>query len=267
MNDKLSYCAQIVRDHDPDRFLLTMMMPNEFHEDLCVLFAFYHEIAKTREVVTETMIGQIRLKWWQEAIKEIFDTGAVLEHEVLQDLSKTIKRRNLSYEYFETLIYAREFDLEDVQPGNLEGFVNYCDFTLSPLMRLVMQAMGDDPESDLVQPVSINYAVTGLMRAVPFHAKQRRCYLPEDLLNKHEQSINALYEMKASENLPQLVAKILSVYEDGLKPKNKFLQVSHILSQIYYRQMKSSNFDVFSKKMALEPAFKVLRLALSYKFI
>lgn len=266
MNDKLPYCAQIVKDSDPDRFLLAMMMPESVREDLLTLFAFYHEIAKTREIVTETMLGQIRLKWWQETIKEIYDTGAVLEHEVLQELAKVIARRDLSYEYFETLIYAREFDLEDVQPGNLEGLVNYCDFTLSPLFKLVMQIMGDDPEAEPVQPVAVNYALTGLMRAVPFHAMQKRCYLPEDLLRQYGQSINALYEIKPSVSLPDLIREVLGVYEDRLKPQNKFLKASHILSQVYYRQIKSGKYDVFSNKMGIDPPFKILRLVLSYKF-
>lgn len=266
MSEKLSYCAEIVKEQDPDRFLLTMIMPEEYHQDLLALFAFYHEIAKTREVVTETMLGQIRLKWWQEAIKEYYDSGMILEHEVLQDLARVIEKRDLSYEYFETLIYAREFDLEDVQPGNLEGLVNYCDFTLSPLLKLVMQVMGDDPEGEQVQAVAVNYAITGLMRAVPFHATQRRCFLPEDLLQKYGQSINALYEIKPNDKMPLLIKDVLSVYEDKLKPQNKFLKASHILSQVYYRQIKRAQYDVFSRKMAIEPPFKILRLALSYKF-
>lgn len=268
MAEELSYCAQIVKEHDPDRFLLAMMMPAEYRDDLLALFAFYHEIAKTREVVSETMLGQIRLKWWQEAIKEIYESGEVLEHEVLQTLAGVIERRNLSYEHFETLIYAREFDLEDVQPGNLEGLVNYCDFTLSPLLRLVLEIMGDDEHDNPVQVASINYAIVGLMRAIPYHSKQRRCFLPEDLLQKYNQEIqNGLYEMKPSDELPQMVGDILQVYEGGVKPQNKFLKASQALSQIYYKQLKRSKFDVFSKAMAMEPPLKVLRLIIRSKFL
>ena len=263
MSENLSYCAVTVKENDPDRFLLTMMMPAAYQEDLLVLFAFYHEVAKTREVVSETMLGQIRLKWWQEAIKEIYDTGVVLEHEILQELAKVIERRELSYEHFETLIYAREFDLEDVQPGNLEGLVNYCDFTVSPLMNLILEVMGDEKGNDAIQPVAINYSLIGLMRAIPFHAKQRRCYLPEDLLQKYGQSVQSLYEMKPSENLSDLIKEILEVYVDDIKPENRFLKASKNLSRIYYRQLKRTEFDVFSKEILLEPRLKVLRLLLA----
>ncbi len=268
MTTNLSYCAQMVHEHDPDRFLITMLMPQEFREDLLTLFAFYYEVAKTREVVSETVLGQIRLKWWQEAVQEIYKGGAVREHEILKALSGVIKRRGLSYEYFETLIYAREFDLEDVLPGNVEGLVNYCDFTLGPLLKLVMQVMGDEPEGgEPVQPVAVNYALVGLLRALPFYAQGHRCLLPEDLMAKHGLDKTDLYDLKPGTGLPDLVRDLLGVYEDGLKPRNQFLKASHILAQIYYRQIKRVNFDVFDRRMALSPPFKALRLAMSYKFL
>lgn len=268
MTTNLSYCAQMVQEHDPDRFLITMLMPHDCREDLLALFAFYYEVAKTREVVSETVLGQIRLKWWQEAIEEIYKGGAVREHEILQALAGAIKRRGLSYAYFETLIYAREFDLEDMLPGNVEGLVNYCDFTLGPLLKLVMQVMGDEPEGgEPVQPVAVNYALVGLLRALPFYARGHRCLLPEDLMAKHGVDKADLYELKPGPGLPGLVCDLLGVYEDEVTPRNQFLKASHILAQIYYRQIKRVDYDVFDKRMGLPPAFKALRLAMSYKFL
>ncbi|MFN3701391.1 MAG: phytoene/squalene synthase family protein [Alphaproteobacteria bacterium] len=265
----LSYCADIVREYDPDRYFITMMMPHDMREDILALLAFNHEIAKTREVVSETMLGQIRLKWWIEAIAEIYESGAVLEHEILQALAKAIERRGLRYEYFETLVHAREFDLEDVLPAHLEGLAHYCDFTLTPLLRLIMQVMGDDPETgmDAPQAVALNAALIGLVRAVPFHAAQRRCYMPEDLMAKHAQSKYALFEGKIAAEFPQVVEAVLSPYIDDLKPQNLYLKALHSLAQIYFRQLKSAGFDPFSVKMRLDPPFKALRLYSSVKFL
>ena len=54
----ISYCGETVRKHDPDRFLLSMFAPPESREALWALYAFNHEIAKTREVVTETQVAR-----------------------------------------------------------------------------------------------------------------------------------------------------------------------------------------------------------------
>ena len=64
----LSYCGQEVRKYDKDRFLTALFAPADRREALFALYAFNLEIAKTREVVTEPVLGQIRLQWWYDAI-------------------------------------------------------------------------------------------------------------------------------------------------------------------------------------------------------
>ena len=67
-SQNLSPLARLVRRHDRDRFLTALFAPAERREDLLALYAFNYEIAKTREVVSEPVLGQIRLQWWRETI-------------------------------------------------------------------------------------------------------------------------------------------------------------------------------------------------------
>jgi len=90
MVSKMSYCGALVQSQDPDRFLLAQFAPFERREVLYALFAFNHEIAKTREVVSETQLGLIRLQWWREAIEGVYN-GEVLEHEVVKALANAIQ--------------------------------------------------------------------------------------------------------------------------------------------------------------------------------
>lgn len=137
-----------------------------------------------------------------------------------------------------------------------------------PLLKLVIQVMGEEPEGgEPVQPVAVNYALVGLLRALPFYAQGARCLMPEDLMVKHGVEKSDLYALKPREGLPKLVRDVLGVYEDGVRPQNKFLKASHNLAQIYYRQITRVDYDVFDRRMALPPPFKALRLALSYKFL
>lgn len=258
----LSYCAQLVREQDSDRFLIIAMLPENVREDLYALFALNYEIAKTREVVSETMLGQIRLKWWVEAIESIYGTGKAPEHEILQALSKAISKHELRYEYFELFIHAREFDLEDVQPNNIEGFLNYCDFTTTPLFKLAVQIISGDPDLETVQPVAMNYALVGLMRSVPFHAGQSRCYLPEDVLHEHKISVQGLYQNKPN-SIADVLKELSAEFVKGVSPENKFLKLSQALSEIYFLQLKRNKFDPFVPAMQIDPAFKALRLWLS----
>lgn len=258
----LSYCGSLVKDQDYDRFLITLMMPASKREDLFALFAFNHEIAKTREVVSETQLGLIRLQWWRDQVANIYAGGKVPEHEVLEPLSKAILGRGLSREYFEGLIYAREFDLEDVLPSSLEGLLNYADFTSTPLLNLALEILGHDPVQVAVQPIAINYALMGILRAVPFFASQRRCLLPENLMAKY--GVKKLYEMKPQGDLPGLVRELAGEFVPGLKSHIRFLKLSNGLARMYKQQLRGCGFDVFHPKMRMPPPFKALRLFLNF---
>ncbi len=263
MAKEISYCGQMVRDHDPDRFLLSMLVPAEHRAALWALFAFNYEIAKTREVVSETQLGLIRLQWWRGEIEKIYKGEGVPEGEVLCALAKVIQSYDLPCEHFETLICAREFDLEDVLPANLEGLLNYADFTTTPLMKMVVQIMGGDPDVEPSQSVAVNYALAGLLRAVPRCAQQRHCFLPEDLLNMQDVKLSQLYELKPEPALCRVIEAVSGEIIAGIQSDNRFLHLSQALALIYAKQLKKLNYNVFHPKASLAPAFKVLRLMMA----
>lgn len=259
-----TYIRDLVREHDPDRFLITMMMPARYHGGILALLAFNHEIAKTREIVSETQLGLMRLQWWHEAIEEIYAGKEPRDHAVVNALAEAINVYDLPQEQFKNLLYAREFDLEDVLPGNMDGLINYADFTTAPLLRLICRVMGDDPDLEPVQTVAINYALTGLMRMVPYHARARRCFLPEDVMREQGVLLPDLYDLKQPEKLSDIVREVLSYCEFSCMPKNKFIGKTNILPCIYYKQIQRSGFDVFDRKLLCPPPFKALRVLLNF---
>lgn len=264
--NSLSYCGSLVRTYDPDRFLLSMFAPPSVREDLWALFAFNHEISKTREVVSESTLGLIRLQWWRDAVAGIY-AGKILEHEVIKPLAQAIKNHDLPQELFETLIYAREFDLENVLPGNLEGLMNYSDFTGSPLLKLAVKICGGFPETEPVQVVAINYGLAGVLRAVPFHARQGRCYLPEDLLEKCGVSAADIFSARKREELSNVAQSVAQAWQSGIKPETPILKAAQALSGLYMRHLKRRKYDLFSPKMALDPPFKVVKVLWAAKFM
>ncbi|MFK7839669.1 MAG: phytoene/squalene synthase family protein [Bdellovibrionales bacterium] len=262
MSDQDSYCLLTVREHDPDRYLLAHFAPFKYREELFALFAFNYEIAKTRETVSETQLGLIRLQWWRDAIAACYDGGDVPEHPVMNALVPVIQQYQLPREPFDSLIYAREFDLEDVLPSHLEGVAHYADFTSTPLLRLSCLVVGINPDIEPIAVIGTNYALAGLLRASVAFAKQRRCYLPQDLMRKHNVSINQLYELKFQDNLSQVIEECSDLFGDGVRADHRFLRAHQRLATLYMHQLKKLNYDVFNSRLLLPPAFKVLRIYL-----
>jgi len=64
----LSPLAALVRRHDRDRYQTALFAPADRREAMFALYAFNYEIARVREIVTQPMLGQIRLQWWREIV-------------------------------------------------------------------------------------------------------------------------------------------------------------------------------------------------------
>ncbi len=245
---KLSYNGQQVYDHDYDRFLTVLFAPALKREALFALYAFNYEIAKTRDVVTDHMIGQIRLQWWRDAIDKLYD-GKVLEHEVLQGLDPVIKTLNRADFY--TLIDAREQDLEEEAPQTLDDLIIYADQTTTPLNRLACQIIGEEVEEKVLQAVSIAYALAGILRSVPYHVGQGRFLLPLDLLQKYEVSPTKLNSENAAKKLKPIVQevynKILNYIDSFSSQKSNSVLLSGVLAKHYARAIKRHDFNIFNE--------------------
>jgi phytoene synthase len=179
----LSSCADLVRRHDRDRFLTGLFAPADRRDDLYALYAFNLEIARVRELVSEPMLGQIRLQWWRDTIDDHY-AGHGSNHEVGGALGRAIAARGLDRAPFDALIDAREFDLEDRPPKNMAELKQYAEQSSSNLTLLALAVLGQCEGAAYLagRHVGLSWALTGLLRAVPFHAAQRRLYLPADLV-------------------------------------------------------------------------------------
>src|SRR3982750_3043368 len=94
-------------------------------EGLFALYAFNHEVAKTREVVSEPILGQIRLQWWRDGIAAAYE-GSPPRHAVLDPLAEAGARHALSRDRFDTLIEARETDLTGEPPADRAALLAYA---------------------------------------------------------------------------------------------------------------------------------------------
>jgi len=178
--DRLSPVAALVRRHDRDRFQTALFAPAARREALLALYAFNYEIARVRESVTEPTLGRIRLQWWRESIAAAYEGGPVRHHPVVEPLSEIIRGLALARDHFDRMIDARETDLEDDPPASLAKLEEYAEGSSSQLVYLALEALGvHDPAAfDAGLHIGIAYSLAGLLRAMPFRARQ---IIPADI--------------------------------------------------------------------------------------
>ncbi|CAA2106377.1 All-trans-phytoene synthase [Methylobacterium bullatum] len=182
-----AHCEALVREGDPDRYFATLFAPAAFRPHLFALAAFSLTIARVRDAVTNPMAGEIRLQWWRDALQGEA-RGDVKANPVAAALDDAIVRRKLGRQPFVDLIDARVFDLYDDPMPRVNDLEGYCGETASSLIRLGGLVLCDGAEpggAAAAGHAGVAYGVVGLLRALPWHARNGQVYLPADILKDH----------------------------------------------------------------------------------
>lgn len=181
------HCDEAIRAGDRDRWLANLLAPADKRPHLAALYAFNLEIARVREIVSDPMPGEMRFQFWRDALAGEA-RGDAQAHPVAAPLLDTIRRFNLPRQAFIDLIDARTFDLYDDPMPSLADLEGYCGETSSALLRLatLVLAGGTDPGgADAAGHAGVAFALTGLMRALPWHAARGQVFVPGDLMASH----------------------------------------------------------------------------------
>ena len=184
MNDAI---AALVRRHDPDRFLTALFAPSDRRGALLTLYAFNHELARAREVVSEPPQALIRLQWWREVVE-----GSVKRHEVATPLSEAIAAGVLAPDLLLSLIAARETEVY----GDFETIVDWRGWVLGGAGGLAVaaaSALGAN-EAEAFRPYGAAYGVAGVLRATGVLAARGVCWLPREVLGAHGLSPEAFID-------------------------------------------------------------------------
>lgn len=141
---EFSAVAKTARQGDPARFEAAMFAPPDKREDLFALIALNVELSRIPETVSEPMLGEIRLQWWDDAIGALFENGREEGHEVIAALARPVAEARLPKDHLIALIDARRLTLSDEPmdtPDALDGLISQ---TGGALAALQVAALGGD---------------------------------------------------------------------------------------------------------------------------
>jgi len=264
--------AARARAADPDRYMCALFSAPRQRGALFALLLFNAEIARVRDVVSEPMLGQIRLQWWREAIDEIYQGGG-RRHEVVDPLAEAIHSHGLTRGYFERLIDARETDLDDTPPESMDALQHYAEESAAPLVSLALEIAGADAGVlvDVARHTGIGWALTGLMRALPYHAAEGRVILPLDSLAATGLTVQTVRSGEAKANIARAVEKVADVARQHshdarflrrtLPRAAKRATLQAVLSAAYLRRLAVCGHDPTDPRATLGPLYRQFLLA------
>lgn len=272
---ELSPCAAELRARDRDRFLTGLFAPPERREPLYALYAFNLEVARAREMVSEPLLGRMRLQWWREAIEAIYE-GRPPRHYVVDALAPAVRAGGLDRAAFDRLLDAREADMEPEPPASLDALVGYAEGSSSTLVDLALHLLAagriDPAVREAGRRVGIAWALTGLLRAVPFHARARRLYLPADMVNAAGLRVEDLFELRHPPALAEVVRSIagaagaeLAAARRLARPPRRLLAalLPGTLAGLYLARLRRAGHDPFDVRVQEAPPLRAAHLILA----
>ena len=254
-HDAVAYCAEQVRLHDGDRYATSLFARESDRPALWALYAFNLEIAKTRDVVTQPLIGQMLLQWWRDAIEGIV-VGQPRDHPVVSALAGAMRSRSLDPALLEKLIEGREATLDEAPSATMAALVAYAEATSAPLVLLAAQALGGTGPAvaEAARHVGIAWALTGILRSTAANARHRRVMLPGDLLGG---SASQLLAANADTGVRHAVSAVAEVARAHLRDarrhsvprRTRAAMLPATLATGYLNLLRRADYDPFDPRV------------------
>ncbi len=174
--------AALVERGDPERWRTAMVAPPAARPGLMALYAFNLEIARAPWVASEPMLAEIRLRWWIDAVAEIYAGVPPRRHEVAEPLAETIRTADLPHRLFEEMIAARLADADPAPFPDRIALDLYIDHTAGHLMELAARHLGAEGAAlPVVRAFARGAGTAALLRALPELRAYGRDPLPREI--------------------------------------------------------------------------------------
>jgi len=187
-------CDRELHESDRARWLASLFAPQPARGHLHAIYAFAAEVAAVRARVSQPLLGEMRLRWWLDALEGSDEAGAgARAHPVADALLDTIARCGLPRDEFIDYLEARVFDLYDDPMESLDAAIDYCRRVGGAPLRWAAQCLGWRPAAGAagigaraaLDDAGIALALAEILRDLPRARAAGQMFIPLDLLLRH----------------------------------------------------------------------------------
>jgi len=240
----LNSCAEIVLKADPDRFAAVMAAPVALRTVLFPMHAMAIEVARAPWMTQESMIAEMRLQWWRDALEEIASGGKVRRHEVVTPLSKALPPE--AAKLLDGFVEVRRWDIYKEPFEDADHLRDYLTQTGGTFYRAIALAFGED--GDAAADFGFAVAVSNWLMAVAELESRGRVPLldgrPEGVKALAQDGLKALHKARGQGISRRLGRAFLS----GWQAEKLLLQAVEMPTRVAEGSLGLSEF---SKKHSL----------------
>ncbi|KAJ1930368.1 hypothetical protein IWQ60_000389 [Tieghemiomyces parasiticus] len=261
--EAVQYCQRLTRRQDYDGYLASLFFPaGVVRSAVWAIRAFNIEVASIRDTVSNESIGQMKILFWKQLLKDITAGKPSPDQPIAMLLGQAISQLRLNPHWLSKLVTAREKNLTQSVYYTMDEVEAYAESTASALLYLQLECLGiKDVQADHVAShLGKAVGITTLLRATPANAAKRWVYLPQDSLARHKVSQEDLFRQGRTPGLDDAVFEIATRAHDHvltaqshLRKLDPSIPITPFLSSIpsihYLRRLENTNFDIFNPKL------------------
>lgn len=215
--DTVTYCADLLRSHDFPRYVATLFAPAAERRALLALYAFNVEIVRVRDQVSQPLPGEIRFQWWTDLLAGHIH-GSAEGNPVAAELLRAIRDFDLPVEPLSLLVDEHQFDLYNDPMPTMTALEGYLAATSSALFALAARIMA--PPSDAVEHLArhagLAQGIVQVIANLPRDAAHRQLFLPQQVLARHNCSMEDVFAGKETPNLRAVLGQLVGEAQQHL---------------------------------------------------
>lgn len=258
-DEHYAQCEALLRARDRDLWLAALFAPREARRHIHALYAFAQEAADAPAKVTQPILGEMRLRWWADAIEgEEAQVGTQGEgtraHPIADALIDTIERFALPRAELVALAEAHIADLYDDPMPTLAALEDYCRATAAGPMRWAARILDADPDAPSARAFDDAGMALGLTRILRGAPHEIARFAPTELLARHGATREDLAGPQASGGLRAALAELRALaqarYEEAREAAGSLGDARAALLPaaiipLYLERMARKDYDPF----------------------
>ncbi|KAF9533111.1 isoprenoid synthase domain-containing protein [Crepidotus variabilis] len=269
LTDPHAYCRDLVRKHDYDSYLNSFFYPSETWNVFFAVKAFSVELATIQDSVSNAAIGRMRMQFWRDAVKGISDDRPP-KHPVALALHETSKRHKIPAYHLKRIVDARDAELSNPGHMTVDSLTAHAESTSSTVLYILLSILSlsaSSAYSHAASHLGAAQTFSTLLRALPYHAKQRHLVIPAEITSKHktvQEEVfrygpeangieDAVFDFATLAHDHLVTARSMLVNEEGTNgkiPKEAMpVFVAAVPVSNYLKRLEQSGFNAFDPKL------------------
>jgi 15-cis-phytoene synthase len=266
LEEAISYCTRLTKDHSSTFYLGSRLFSKPERRAVSVVYAVCRSGDDAVDEALNYSLAFDNLRLWWENIERAYLGQPRVGQPLELALTWVLENYDVPKEAFEELYLGLDSDLRPQPYETIDDLMLYCRRVAGVVGWLIAPIAGyRGGEETLSHALALGQAMqlTNILRDVGEDLEKGRCYLPKELLVKHDVNVNDLRSGLVTENYIALLEELADIasglYRQGwrgiprLKGAGKTaVGVAALNYESILTKLRQNNYDNLTKRAHLK---------------